>query len=257
MRIRSIKPEFWRDETVVDLSISARLTFIGLWSYVDDNGVGDARVSAIVADLYADDMSRDPRECLARVSDDLEQLSATGLILIYDDPTHPRRSLLFIRQWARHQKIDRPSKGHGYTLPTGQMLDEADTRAMLATPSRVSRANVAPGTGEQGSRGTGEVTHASHLRAAGADTANESPSWNDDRDAAERATDHRHAAIAQRQRDLEARAAAERAEIDDCDLCDDRGYWGGRVCTHDPELTDRAARGIAAARAALTRKDPA
>lgn len=37
-KIRGIKPEFWTDEDIVDLSIPARLLFIGLWNLACDNG---------------------------------------------------------------------------------------------------------------------------------------------------------------------------------------------------------------------------
>ena len=37
-KIRGIKPEFWTDENVVELSLAARLLFIGLWNYACDNG---------------------------------------------------------------------------------------------------------------------------------------------------------------------------------------------------------------------------
>ena len=47
MRIRSIKPEFWRSDDVNSMCIEDRLLFIGLWSYVDDNGVGIDRHSDI------------------------------------------------------------------------------------------------------------------------------------------------------------------------------------------------------------------
>ena len=30
-RIRTIKPEFWTDEKIIELSLPARLLFIGLW----------------------------------------------------------------------------------------------------------------------------------------------------------------------------------------------------------------------------------
>ncbi len=70
MRIRSIKPDFWRSEDISSLRVEDRLLFIGLWSYVDDNGVGVDRDALIAADLFADDLSRDPRETLARVSRD-------------------------------------------------------------------------------------------------------------------------------------------------------------------------------------------
>ncbi len=37
-RIRSIKPEFWTDATIVQLPFEARLLFIGLWNFCDDDG---------------------------------------------------------------------------------------------------------------------------------------------------------------------------------------------------------------------------
>lgn len=37
-RIRSIKPDFWTDEKVVELTFPARLLFIGLWNFADDDG---------------------------------------------------------------------------------------------------------------------------------------------------------------------------------------------------------------------------
>lgn len=37
-KIRGVKPDYWTDEDVVELSIPARLLFIGLWNYACDNG---------------------------------------------------------------------------------------------------------------------------------------------------------------------------------------------------------------------------
>ncbi len=71
---------------------------------------------------------------------------------------------------------------------------------------------------------------------------------------AEQAAEH---AAEARERAEAARADAafaRQAEIDDCHLCDDRGYAGHTVCNHDPTTAERAARGIAAARAAIARK---
>ncbi|WP_157226765.1 hypothetical protein [Gordonia soli] len=74
----------------------------------------------------------------------------------------------------------------------------------------------------------------------------------------------------QTRRDAEAKSAEAReraqlrtAEIDACELCDDRGYVGTRVCDHDPAAAERNSRGaaqvreaLAAARAATTTPDP-
>lgn len=37
-KIRGVKPDFWTDEQIIELSIPARLLFIGLWNYACDNG---------------------------------------------------------------------------------------------------------------------------------------------------------------------------------------------------------------------------
>ena len=147
MRIRSIKPEFWRSPDVSELCIEDRLLFVGLWSYVDDNGVGQDRVSTICADLFADDLSRDPRETLARVSEGLERLSEAGRIIRY---TVEKRDYLSIVNWEKHQRIDKPNKPR-YPAPTS---GNAQFRETLAESSRHSREIPAPGTGEQRNRGT-------------------------------------------------------------------------------------------------------
>ena len=145
MRIRSIKPEFWRSVDITSLDIADRFLFIGLWSYVDDNGVGVDDDAAIIGDLFARDMFRDSRETVARVTRGLETLSAAGLI---DRYTVSGRPFLFITNWEKHQRIDRPGK------PRFPRPD--DENAILATPSRDPRETPSTGTGEQGNRGTEE-----------------------------------------------------------------------------------------------------
>ena len=63
-----------------------------------------------------------------------------------------------------------------------------------------------------------------------------------------------------KQRDSAARSAEVRAAADvraqaiaNCDLCDEDGYRGTTLCDHDPDLVDRAARGMAGVRAAMSR----
>ena len=147
MRIRSIKPEFWRSPDVADLSIEDRLLWIGLWSYVDDNGVGKDRAPIIAADLFAFDLSRDAPDTLARVSRGLQNLSASGRIARY---TLDGDDWLYINNWSRHQRIDRPNKPR-YPLPTS---DNAEIRESVASVSREPRETPSTGTGEQGNRGT-------------------------------------------------------------------------------------------------------
>lgn len=151
MRIRSIKPEFYRSDDIDRLDWHDRFVFIGLWSYVDDNGVGYDKLSAICADLFAGDMERDPRETLARVSKALENFAADGLITRYQGPDGKR--YLHVSGW-KHQRVDKPNKPR-YPLPTSENVVISEP---IATPSRDSRDIPAPGTGEQRNRGTDKRT---------------------------------------------------------------------------------------------------
>jgi len=163
MRIRTIKPEFWRSDDIAVLPRELRLLFIGLWSYVDDNGVGLDDYRQIAADLFA--LEEDPKEARDWVREGLATLSRALLVARYEVGG---RSLLFIPTWDRHQKIDRPSKER-YPRPPDDWIpptsgDDGPGRH-LATVSRQSREELAPGTGEQGNRGTGETSSAAAVPA--------------------------------------------------------------------------------------------
>ena len=150
MRIRSIKPEFWRSEDIADLTVEDRLLFIGLWSYVDDNGVGIDRLADVCADLFALDLERDPPETFARVSRGLQNLSEAGRIVRY---TVEGKSYLHITNWSKHQRIDKPNKAR-YPHPDAE---NATIREEVATPSRHPRETSARSHRlEQGNRGTEE-----------------------------------------------------------------------------------------------------
>src|SRR4051794_40691065 len=96
-RIRSIKPEVFSSLTIASLPLTARLTFIGLWTHVDDEGrcVDEARlVKAAVWPL--DDRTA------ADVESDLRVLSESSLILRY---RVGERSYLTVLGWGEHQRI--------------------------------------------------------------------------------------------------------------------------------------------------------
>ena len=52
MRIRSVKPEFWRDRVLAGASDGARLLYIGLWGESDDSAMLAWDLGEIAADLY-------------------------------------------------------------------------------------------------------------------------------------------------------------------------------------------------------------
>ena len=149
MRIRSIKPEFWRSDDIDALDWETRLVFIGLWSYVDDNGVGVYKMPNIVSDLFASDFYRDPTATLSRVSEALKRLESRSMIDLY---RVGERDYLYITNWERHQRVNNPNKPR-YPLPTSENVEPIEG---LSRSDAGSGEALSPGTGEQGNRGTGE-----------------------------------------------------------------------------------------------------
>lgn len=105
-RIRSIKPDAFRSDTLSQVPRGVRWTFAGLWTYLDDDGYGRDNVRLIKAALYPldEDITVDT------IADDLNQLEAIGSICRYEVdgkaylhvPKSPDRG------WD-HQKINRPT----------------------------------------------------------------------------------------------------------------------------------------------------
>lgn len=100
-RIRSIKPEYWTSEQVMECSIAARLLFIGIWNYADDDGRMVLSAKRIKAQVFpSDDLtSSDVRRMI-------DELAENGLIEIY---VVEDKEYLWVTGW-RHQRIDRPYK---------------------------------------------------------------------------------------------------------------------------------------------------
>ena len=142
-RIRSIKPDFFTSETVASLPLSTRLTFIGLWTYVDDNGVGMDNELLINAAIWP--LEGDSLETLARTREDLATLSRAGLVNRYRDS---RKRYLFVTSWDEHQKVDHPRKPR-YPRPgdvigaTDLTSDNESVDQTLATDSRENREDLA------------------------------------------------------------------------------------------------------------------
>jgi hypothetical protein len=149
VRIRSTKPEFWSSKTIAAVDWDARLVLKGLESYVDDNGVGRDDIALIVSEVFVRDHFARPRETVARVSEAISQLTEAGLLWRYEADGN---ELIYISNWDSLQRIDKPNKGR-FPRPDGTMnYKESTIRESVA---RVPE-TVAPGTEEQGNRGTGE-----------------------------------------------------------------------------------------------------
>jgi hypothetical protein len=105
-RIRTIKPSFWGDDKVSQLSRDARLLFLGLVSMADDSGRFLASPSAISGYVFPNDLISPKR--LAGWLAEIEQI---GLVVFYNGG---RVHYGAIPKWRKHQKISHPQRS---TLP--------------------------------------------------------------------------------------------------------------------------------------------
>ena len=97
-RIRTIKPEFWTDEKLTECSLIARLLFIGLLNFADDNG-------NIVFSAKRMKMQIFPADNL-EVSPLLSDLIAQGVLMEY---SANGQKFLHIKGFLKHQVINRRS----------------------------------------------------------------------------------------------------------------------------------------------------
>lgn len=79
MRIRQVKPAFWSDATIAELSEKTRLFYIGLWMIADDAGWLRWNASEIARDLYGYE-PRGRRE--KRVQDMFSELVGTERVVL-------------------------------------------------------------------------------------------------------------------------------------------------------------------------------
>jgi len=95
-RIRTIKPEFWVDESIVELSFPARLLFIGLWNFADDEGRLVYSPKKIKMQIF-------PADSLD-ISALIGEIEGESLITIY---VVDSKEYLKINSFSKHQKIDK------------------------------------------------------------------------------------------------------------------------------------------------------
>jgi hypothetical protein len=99
-RIRTIKPEFWTSEQVMQCSPLSRLLFIGIWNFCDDAGNHPLSAITIKALVFPGDAI-----AVEEIRRMLDELSASGLLSFY---AASGKQYLHVNGWG-HQKIDKPT----------------------------------------------------------------------------------------------------------------------------------------------------
>ncbi|WP_326678538.1 hypothetical protein [Streptomyces sp. NBC_01237] len=180
-RIRTIKPTFFTSLTIADLSYEQRLTFVGMWTHVDDEGrcVDDARlIKAAVWPL--DDRTA------ADVEDDLRALTELSLITRY---TLTRRSYIAISGWAEHQRINRPTPSR---YPAPDQAESAPEKPLTSSNERSSSTHtqLSEPSRPEGNREQGREQGTGNREEASSGTAVALPDPPPDRDDVERICTH-------------------------------------------------------------------
>jgi hypothetical protein len=132
-RIRTIKPEFWTDEKIVELDPWARLLFIGLWNFCDDQGYIEYSPKRIKMQIFPGDTTD--------VSPLLASLIEAGLLAEYQSPIG---HVLHIQSWAKHQRVSNAANPR-FDPSELELIGRSDE-----PPPEPSRALASPPSGIEG-----------------------------------------------------------------------------------------------------------
>jgi hypothetical protein len=154
-RIRTVKPEFWASEQVMELTPLARLAFIGMWNFCDDGGVHPASAKTLKAEVFpSDDLTADVIVSL------IGEMVTQGLVMEFEAEG---KRYWHVTGWAKHQRIDKPTCRHpqpGQSTITPIALPDsapihpialADSSAPEGNRSREDGKGVKPSSDEEGS----------------------------------------------------------------------------------------------------------
>ena len=141
-RIRTIKPTFFTSLTIANLTLEQRLTFIGLWTHVDDEGrcIYDPRL--IKAALWPLD-SRTAED----VDGDIRALTESSLITHY---TLSERSYLQVNGWSEHQRVNRKTPSTFPPPEDGRITDVSAGQRALTEGSVRTHGAITEGSRQEG-----------------------------------------------------------------------------------------------------------
>lgn len=114
-RIRYVKPEFFEDTEIAELSIESRLLYIGLWTLMDRQGVYDFDPRLIKKNVFP----YDDKFTAVRVSNLLAELIDRRFLTLIE---HDAKHYLYCPTFSKHQKFHREEKIK-YLLPKELFLN--------------------------------------------------------------------------------------------------------------------------------------
>lgn len=108
-RKRIIDPEFWSDEQIAQWPYEARLFYIGLWNFADDEGRFKAHPALLKSQIFPYDNRIDIEKLKSLLNGKIQWYCVDG------------SQYGFIRNFFKYQRIDRPTESK---LPTPRLIDD-------------------------------------------------------------------------------------------------------------------------------------
>ena len=122
-RKRIIDPQFWNDEEIGAWSVEARLFYIGLWNFADDEGRLRAHPKLLKAQIFPYDKRINIEKLKTEVSNKVLWYRVDG------------QEYGYIKNFLKHQRIDRPSKSQ-LPAPDKDILEKFLKNGTLNEDSR-------------------------------------------------------------------------------------------------------------------------
>ena len=101
-RLRTIKPEFFTSEQIVECSTNARLQFLGILCFSDDGGIHPASVKRLKMEVWPGDQVSEKD-----VTKYMAELIRVGLVGEFESSEGDM--YWWVTGWSRHQRIDKPT----------------------------------------------------------------------------------------------------------------------------------------------------
>ena len=139
-KIRTTKPDFWSSEQIVQCSTTARLLFIGLWNFCDDNGIHPASHTRLKMEVFPGD-----NFTTNDIKTWIDELLKANLLITYQVND---KEYWQVTGW-HHQKIDR--KYFKYPPPPNQQSNSVETsfeqcaNNMQAVPEQLGKGTEGKG----------------------------------------------------------------------------------------------------------------
>lgn len=118
-RIRTIKPQFWDDIKISKVCRDARLTFIAMWNFADDNGVIIADTIWLKSKVFPYDSIQ-----VQQFEKWVNELKQIGFIIPF---SFKKEEFYYLPNFAKHQVINKPNN-------SGCFIPKESLEALLVLP---------------------------------------------------------------------------------------------------------------------------